>query len=263
MINQTAQLIRENMFDYYDCLSASKAVTSLRSDTSLSLATRLPVPFLNPAVLRTPDIGTADLRRCREFFGNARVNQFSLWGTNLRDLRATGEAFRPDAGIVYQEGANGMALDVERFSSVPTHARRNTVQTVNSESLLKKWVEAATIGFGMPEESRGATYELFLSLMTNDRLINYVATDADGQPVATAQLFVSAAGVCGLYWISVVPDKRGAGIGRDITQHAVNEALSSGNGTVVLHATPSGYSLYQRLGFVEHTRMNHWVVDGV
>jgi GNAT superfamily N-acetyltransferase len=51
--------------------------------------------------------------------------------------------------------------------------------------------------------------------------------------------------------VSTVLNDRGQGIGRWITASAIDFFIARGCNEFVLHATPLGYSVYQKLGF-EH-----------
>ncbi len=55
----------------------------------------------------------------------------------------------------------------------------------------------------------------------------------------------------GIYMVTTALAERGKGIGRWITASAIDRLLADGCRDFVLHATPSGFPVYQRLGFEE------------
>jgi len=53
----------------------------------------------------------------------------------------------------------------------------------------------------------------------------------------------------GIYLVSTLLSERGKGIGRWITASAIDRLIADGCRDFVLHATPLGYPVYQKLGF--------------
>lgn len=52
--------------------------------------------------------------------------------------------------------------------------------------------------------------------------------------------------------IGTVPDERGKGIGKQMTQKLINEAKSKNKSYCVLHASKMGKPIYLKLGFKEY-----------
>lgn len=70
----------------------------------------------------------------------------------------------------------------------------------------------------------------------------------DGRPV-TAATAVYAGGMVTLYGIGTLPEVRGRGLGRAMTLQACRDARERGYEVAALFATPSGFPVYQKLGF--------------
>jgi hypothetical protein len=58
--------------------------------------------------------------------------------------------------------------------------------------------------------------------------------------------------------LGVLPDARGAGLGRDLTTAAVDWLRARGAETVLLYATEAGRRVYERLGFVAEGQAVAW-----
>jgi GNAT superfamily N-acetyltransferase len=72
-------------------------------------------------------------------------------------------------------------------------------------------------------------------------------SDADVVGVSSCILFGTSGWVGG---VAVLPEARRSGIGRAMTQRAVDTLLEGGVPTVCLHATPMARPLYESMGFV-------------
>lgn len=70
----------------------------------------------------------------------------------------------------------------------------------------------------------------------------------NGKPVASNMLFCGA-GVASVYWVGVLPEARGKGIGAAITLVAYQDAKAQGYRYGVLFSSELGKPVYQRIGF--------------
>ena len=92
------------------------------------------------------------------------------------------------------------------------------------------------------------------------KMISFLA-EVDGHPVATSSLFLQA-GVAGIYNVATLEHWRGKGIGAAVTLHPLLEARQLGYQVGILQSSEMGYPIYQRLGFKENCRMNHYHWEG-
>lgn len=85
-------------------------------------------------------------------------------------------------------------------------------------------------------------------------VIPVVLEDYDQAPAACALSFTTGS-IAGLYWVGVVPDRRGRGLGREATLLALHLARSlKGAQRAVLQASREGDPMYRAMGFQEITR---------
>ncbi len=101
--------------------------------------------------------------------------------------------------------------------------------------------------------------ELMTGKSIGDRFLNKISVTGEfswvvaylGKEAAGTGLSYASGGVAGIYMISTVKKFRGRGVGTKITRVLTEEALESGNQTVVLHATGQGEGIYRSSGFRE------------
>ncbi len=251
------EAIKANLFEYYEYLGRSPKAELHDSPNLTWLLTGIPHSFLN-GVLRTQVTqGNVDviIEETLAHFKSRNVTEFFWWaepGTQPTDLGK----HLVDHGLTYTDGGPGMAVDLPALNEALAPANL-TIKQVRDAGTLKQWVRTAAIGFGLPDSSEGACFDLFAGLGFDLPLCNYVSF-LNGEPVAASQIFL-AAGVAGIYWIATVPGARRQGIGAAMTQAPLREARAMGYRIGILHSSSMGLGVYHRLGFREYCRMTHYV----
>ena len=111
-------------------------------------------------------------------------------------------------------------------------------------------------GFDIPAPLSGPIGDL-LAIFDPARLVNAVAT-LDGEQVGCGSLWITGT-TAGLYNIATLEPARGRGVGYAVTAALLAEGRTRGCTESILHASPLGLPVYQRLGFVEVCRMPQYV----
>jgi GNAT superfamily N-acetyltransferase len=62
--------------------------------------------------------------------------------------------------------------------------------------------------------------------------------------------------------VAVMPDARRHGVGRDLTEHAMDTLRAGGASTILLHATAQGRPLYEAMGFIADADLVEFTVSG-
>lgn len=101
-----------------------------------------------------------------------------------------------------------------------------------------------------------------LVLKPDGPIRNFVAT-VGGVPAGIATCFIShmqsiAGVVAGIYYVCVLPDFRGRGIGRAVTLGALRHAKARGATLGILESTAMGLPLYTGLGFDAFAEMTEY-----
>ena len=248
--------IKANLFEYYVYLGGSPGAELHDSPGITWLLTGLPHPFLN-AVLRTQVAQHRvddTIAETLAHFKSKAMTRFSWYVELVAQPADLGERLAAH-GLTYAEGAPGMAVDLSVLREIPTLAGL-AIEHVEGAGTLKEWVRVASAGFGLPASSQSTCVDLFTGLGFDLPLRNYVGY-RDGEPVATAQLFLGA-GVAGIYVVATIPEARRKGIGAAMMLAPLRQARALGYRIGILHSSPMGLGVYCRLGFQEYCRIRHY-----
>jgi GNAT superfamily N-acetyltransferase len=109
-------------------------------------------------------------------------------------------------------------------------------------------VRLVSQGFEIPEAFEADFEEAFELLVANGAI--QVTAWLDGQPVAAGTVWRSGS-TAGLYNIATLDHLRGRGIGYALTATLMELARERGCDHAILHSSPDGLPVYERLGFVE------------
>jgi GNAT superfamily N-acetyltransferase len=152
----------------------------------------------------------------------------------------------------------GMALDLAALPADPSLPPDFAIEPVGDAATLAEWGRTFDVVFDSPSWVSEAW-------VAATRLAGFAGAPwrcylgrLGGEPVATA-LLLPGAGVAGLYMIGTIPAARRRGIGAAMTLAPLREARALGYRVGILHASPEGYALYQRLGFRQYCTMNRYL----
>jgi GNAT superfamily N-acetyltransferase len=172
-------------------------------------------------------------------------------------LRSRGLEQGEDALGVGEDGL-GMAVDLHTLSQDAPTPPGLTIVEVDDGAVLRQWIDVLCEGSGFPDDVRAALHDLMArhglsnasGLSAHPAIRMYLGI-ADGEPVATALLFLDA-GVAGLYDVATVPHARRKGFGAALSRAALNTARNLGYQTCVLQSSAMGEGVYRRLGFRQY-----------
>jgi GNAT superfamily N-acetyltransferase len=255
-----AKAIEANLFKYFQYLGRSASVELYDSPNMTRFITGIPHPFMN-GVFRTQltldDVGEAIEDALTHF--KSRKMPLMWWAGSASQPADLGKHLEAH-GLTYAEDLPGMAVDLLALNDDLTTPSGLTIKPVGDKKTLRQWVNAAIIGFGLPDTSENACFDLFAGLGFDLPLRNYVGL-LDGKPVATSQLFL-AAGVAGIYWVATVPEARRQGIGTALTLAPLREARAMGYRISILHPSEMGLGVYRQLGFEEYCKLSYGIWMG-
>jgi ribosomal protein S18 acetylase RimI-like enzyme len=138
-----------------------------------------------------------------------------------------------------------------RLDDLPTIALPDGVEIAHVRTAQDQadWLEVHMAGFEEPEAARPDFGQYLAgSLAEPQSGLEHFVARWQGEPCAISTL-LAASLAAGIYHVTTLPAYRGRGLGRALTLAAMQSACRAGYTQAILFATPSGFPLYQRLGF--------------
>jgi len=158
-----------------------------------------------------------------------------------------------DRGFIQAGDDIGMAVELQGLRPLQLPAGL-AISRVRTPDDLAAWVKTLGKGFGEGPKEAEWVGEIFTTLGLEHASWRHYLGRFDGEPVATATLFLGA-GVAGIYFVFTVPEARQRGIGAALTVAPLLEARALGYRIGVLGASMMGEPVYRRLGFREYCRI--------
>ncbi|HAV76293.1 MAG TPA: hypothetical protein DCX53_02965 [Anaerolineae bacterium] len=248
--------VRANWENYHYCLGKSPSIELSVGRYLTWLVTNMPDHFMNLVVCtELPHQGVDDLiKKTLLHFKDLKIKKLS-WVAEDRVSTMDLKKHLTANGLTFRESfATEMAIDLNilpQYISLPDGLQ---LIQVEDDETLRKWIHAASIGFGVPLESETDWFKFFRYVACEYPFRTYLAF-LNNEPVGTSQLFTSA-GVAGIYNVSCIPKARGMGIGTAITLKPLLEARKLGYQVGVLQASQMGHRVYQRLGFQDFGKLS-------
>jgi GNAT superfamily N-acetyltransferase len=153
----------------------------------------------------------------------------------------------------------GMAIDLSVLPAEAASLAGLEIEPVRDQATLETWCHTFIASYGMPDPV-GEAWATALSrfgLEPDSPMRVYLAW-FEGRPVATSMMFLGA-GVAGLYAVGTVEAARGRGIGMAITAQPLLDARAAGYRAAILHSSPMGVRVYERMGFREYCKIRRYV----
>lgn len=150
------------------------------------------------------------------------------------------------AFMCFSMPAMSRALDDLPELSLPQGVEIVRVQTPQEQV---DWLNVLMEGFEEPEPAR-PDFRQYLanSIAEPQPVFEHFLARWQGEPCAISTLLYSSR-CAGVYHVVTLPGYRGRGLGKALTLAAMYPARRAGYSTAILAATPSGFPLYQHLGF--------------
>jgi ribosomal protein S18 acetylase RimI-like enzyme len=124
------------------------------------------------------------------------------------------------------------------------------------------WLNVLMEGFEEPAASRPDFQQyLFNSLTESKPAFEHFVARWQGEPCAISTL-LSANHGAGIYHVTTLPAYRGRGLGKALTLVAMQSAREGGYEDAILFATPSGFPIYEQLGFTTITTADAFIWFG-
>lgn len=148
-----------------------------------------------------------------------------------------------NAEVQFMFGQKNMALDLQKMKDSSINSEN--IYLVKSSEDTIQFANTASEAFGYRVDAK--TVHALTEEPSRIRIFNYIEND---ECLGCGIVFFDSHNNAGLHMIGTIPKGRGKGIGKEMTQKLISEAIHNGNNYSVLHASLMGESIYKKLGFV-------------
>ena len=178
------------------------------SPEATRVVTGIPHPLCNNVTKFQFGPGEADTQiEATLAYFSSRKAPMSWWlGPSARpaDLGKRLEAH----GVTHRVDMPGMAVDLEAVNEHLATPSGLTIEHVEGNRMLERWVHIVAIGFGLPESTEERVFGMFAGAgFGQDQPWRHYLALLNGEPVAISSLFLGA-GVAGIYIVGTVPEAR-------------------------------------------------------
>jgi GNAT superfamily N-acetyltransferase len=249
--------ITGNLLAFFDWLQRAPSAEYYADEMIARWHTRIPHPWFSGVAAR--QLPTEDYRPVIEdsiaYFNARGVSPFTWWLSPAQPVDAWAQRLAP-FGFHLDRGTPGMAVALHALPDRVIAPAGLIITPVEDDATLRTWTHTFIIGYELPHSWQPDFYELMAGLGLDWPLRSYLG-HLDGEPVATATLFIGA-GVAGVLNVSTVPPARGRGLGAALTLAPLLEARARGYRAGVLQSSEMGFNVYRRLGFEKLCDVAHF-----
>lgn len=153
-----------------------------------------------------------------------------------------------DLGIKVSAKWTGMSLTKSNIKKPPL-PNGFSIRKVNSMPQLEEWIKIANV---VLFNQNNLDINLFGHFIEDQKIQLYTGF-LDNIPIGTGMIYYDGQ-TYGIYMISTKPEFRNRGLGGAITYTLIENAVSSEDAEIILHATKMGEKVYLKLGFVPSSK---------
>lgn len=146
----------------------------------------------------------------------------------------------PDFEFIF--GQINMALDLKSISS--TASSNPKIKRVETEKESIDFAKTASEAFGYRVD-----HNVIFTLVKNSKRVRLFIHEEEKECLGCGIVFFDSFNNAGLHMIGTLPEGRGKGIGKSMTERLLLEAKENNMNYSVLHASLMGEAIYRRLGF--------------
>ncbi|SFE09605.1 Acetyltransferase (GNAT) domain-containing protein [Paenibacillus catalpae] len=246
-------LIVNNLIRAYERLGElSQLLTFIKTDRTQRFESDVPFELFNSVVNYEHSEGIDLIEEIKAIK--------SMYHNRGQKLRWLTYSHKPDEVVNQALAANdlkqsdvlfGLGLDLDGWRLDLPEIPGLEVRPVREPQELEDYRKTILAGFSIPEPMADIFCKVFVDGPSqNSSMIQHYIAYLDGVPVTTLSTFIDG-DVAGIYSIATVEAYRSRGMAQAVLTHALDVVQQKGAKLAVIHATPMGRKVYQRVGFKE------------
>lgn len=168
--------------------------------------------------------------------------------------RKFNDAFN-NAEVKLRSQQKGMALMVDENTALLEG--NNEIKLVENREEASTFATLASKSFGYRVD-----VQMLSNLINSTDRVKLFIGGAEGVYLSCGIVFYDSMGNAGFHMIGTLPEGRGKGLGKSMTQQLIRESIQVGRKKCVLHASKAGEELYKKLGFAAYDTINTYTIPG-
>lgn len=250
------EAIEDNLIEAWEFLAGLPDVEYYKSAHFIRYIGGIPFPLCN-SIMRANFSAEGLDRQIDEALAPILLRRLPLFWWIGPATRPAGLGERlAERGLRLAEEIPGMAADLHAAGGDDRGLPGLTIREVMDGDTLDTWMEVFGTAFEIPD----VAVDFFRNAIGAGRFRpgvpyrHYLGLWKD-EPVACSSVYFGRA-AAGIYNVATLASFRGRGIGAQMTRRLVRIARERGMGTAVLHSSPLGRPVYEKLGFRERCRLS-------
>lgn len=261
---EVVRAMEDNLIAFIMYCSCIPGTQTSHNDDHIAALTGIPQPSLN-VIMRIRMNEQHIAKRIAEAMAPFKERQVPMLWWIFPDTQPTNLGIHLSQSNLHFNGTEpGMALELSQLPTSLSLVENFSIEEVQSREALQEWIQVSSSAFSGDAVTFDSDYGRFEQCLGWGKHLPYrrFLGRLDGEAVATSALFMGA-GVAGLYSVGTLPHARGQGIGTAISLAPLLVARTLGYNVGVLLASPSGYSVYRKIGFRECCQIQSylWMPD--
>ncbi|MEC3908822.1 GNAT family N-acetyltransferase [Tamlana sp. 2201CG12-4] len=155
--------------------------------------------------------------------------------------------------FILKSTVKGMYLDLQKKDKPQNDF--SSIEKIDTNSKVIAFAQIASISFN---------YEILsstiISLINSSQLQLFIGK-YNGKPVSCGMILLDQNRISGLHMIGTIPEYRGLGLGKVMTQRLLFEAHENESKQAVLVASESGERIYSKLGFITQGNLKSYSIN--
>lgn len=210
---------------------------------------------LNGALCLNDDYAEEMLNKADDFFKDLGLD-YTVWVRDHADFKL--EKLLKERGLSPRRDPGSAVMVIEDRITEVDLPEGYRVKGVNKRKEIDDFSKVVMEAFDKTQIQVDKMYEVDETIIA-ENIISFVIYK-DDKPVGSVLTVISDE-VAGIYWVGVVEEARGQGIGSFITQISTNAGFDSGKDLVILQASEVGEKVYTKLGYQTITRYRTYTIE--
>ncbi len=252
--------IESNFIDYWRIFCTHPEAELVETPEYLLFSTGVDFSTFNGVFgLKSDQNINESITVCLDYFASRKTAM--IWRVGPYSQPSNLASILEERGLVLYAYDDAMAADLDTIIDVANPSNVEIVEVVSEKDITMFCIVLSQV-FDVPEFVRDAVITSYTREINSPVYgIKHYFAKIRGVIIGVASLLISKEQVAGVYNVATVEAFRGQGTGTLLTRHCMIEAKKRGCLIAILQASPSGKSIYKKLGFADYGQYQYYLCD--